>query len=575
MPDAMSYEAQPSQVHNSNFTAKGKLAKVCQRTWNAIPIVILLASFALFFIATALFPKCTDDFLYSYVWGKGSQRIEGISDILISQANHYMTWGGRFWTHCVVQYILMYDKAIFDILNLSCYAICTYYISRIMRPSFSLWRWCLVSISLWHFMPHTGSTMFWLTGSINYLWASCLNAVFLFLIYTGKKVPIIAMCALGIIAGNAHEGISAGILVTLSCLLLLRKRKRKTYILFIATYALGFLMNALAPGNYMRLEGADGIDSIDLFSTNILAKLYILIAVFVQYTISHHDLQLILLLLTISLVVAIYLLRINKKKAIIIFSFILGALASLTLNVMSGILYPRTMYGLFFISFIIVGIICSTVLRVRFHKRMAAILLVTLAYENAKAIPQAYASISNYKRAITYITEETLKEKNLIKYPEFLNEANEEYIEPWGINQDAIVNRPLAKYHGGVDFSVLKEDNYILVQNILKQIKNIKTNTILNLDNHYHVIRLNRLPTNVSAILPLQESSCRFAFVRKYIQTKPQKLWPFVICNGSDYYILWHTPKKSSTVTVTFSDGDILKLPLPDNGKGNDAATQD
>lgn len=556
-----------SYFSDNNVITNEDSGRIWKQVWKSIPFVIILLFFSFFYKVTSLFPKCSDDFLYSFVWGNGYQRVEGIADILTSQAKHYMTWGGRFWTHSVVQFILMYDKAIFNILNLVFYALCAYFISRIMRPAFSLWRWSLVSISLWYFMPAIGSTTFWLTGSINYLWASFLNVLFLYAVYTGKRIPSAAMCLLSIIAGNAHEGIAAGIVVILIGLLILRKRKRRQYLLFTAIYALGFLLNALAPGNYMRMANAPGIDSIGLFSMDYLAKMYISTKKLILLLVSQRNLQQIFLLLFIALVTAFRILRSNKRKAIIIIVFVLGALASLSLNVISGTIYPRAMYGLFLISFILFGILVSTILRVRYHKYIAAILLPALIFINTTAIPQAYAAISTLRQTIVDITEESLKGNSLIKYPETLDAVNGEYLELWGIGDNLMENRPLAKYHGGTDFSVLKEEKYTLVQNILEQIQNIQQNTITDLEDDYHVIRLTEAPTKVSVELPPKELPYRLTFVREYTQKQPRGPGWFVICSGSNYYILWKTPETDSKATITFFDENVLTLPLSDTKK--------
>ena len=167
--------------------------------------VLIILVLILFYYLTSLFPICSDDFSYSYVYG-GDGRVNGICDVFYSQVNHYKTVNGRFWTHSLVQGLLWCDKTVYDIVNVFVYALCTYMIAHVScsdnKEKFSLW--CLMVCSFWVLMPHPGSSMFWLTGSINYLWVSCINVLFFYVVFFMHVKWRYAFIPLGIIAGNAH-----------------------------------------------------------------------------------------------------------------------------------------------------------------------------------------------------------------------------------------------------------------------------------------------------------------------------------------------------------------------------------
>jgi len=83
-------------------------------------MVALIAVIVIFHTLSTIFPLCSDDFSYSYVCG-GEERVEGVVEIIRSQCHHYCVWGGRFFVHCIAQFFLMFDKAVFNIANTLCY----------------------------------------------------------------------------------------------------------------------------------------------------------------------------------------------------------------------------------------------------------------------------------------------------------------------------------------------------------------------------------------------------------------------------------------------------------------------
>lgn len=62
----------------------------------AVSFLLLMGIFLCLFVATREYPKCSDDFSYSYVCGAGNCRVSTISDIIASQIHHYTVWGGAF-----------------------------------------------------------------------------------------------------------------------------------------------------------------------------------------------------------------------------------------------------------------------------------------------------------------------------------------------------------------------------------------------------------------------------------------------------------------------------------------------
>ena len=74
--------------------------------------LILLAIFAQMLVLNAHTPLMMDDYDYSFSWSTG-ERIDGIADVLASQAAHYRLWGGRSVVHALAQLFLWLGKPVF------------------------------------------------------------------------------------------------------------------------------------------------------------------------------------------------------------------------------------------------------------------------------------------------------------------------------------------------------------------------------------------------------------------------------------------------------------------------------
>ena len=59
----------------------------------------------------------SDDLPYSLFY-RGEYRITHLSQIIANQESDYLTINGRFLVHCVVQFMLMFGKNLFAVVNL-------------------------------------------------------------------------------------------------------------------------------------------------------------------------------------------------------------------------------------------------------------------------------------------------------------------------------------------------------------------------------------------------------------------------------------------------------------------------
>ena len=523
---------------------------------HVLPYFLLASIFFLFLQATSLFPKCSDDFSYSYVCGNGGVRVENISDIISSQIHHYLTWGGRFWTHCVVQYLLMYDKWVFNLANVLVYALSTYFISRIGKETFHPWYWLLSASTFWCIMPATGCTMFWLTGSVNYLWSSCLNVIFLYVICSTRHKPHILMLPLSILAGNAHEGISAGVAVASMILLTIHRQHRGMFVLMAACYVAGCLSNIFAPGNSVRLETLSNGEA-GIFLHDISAKLYLNAKSLIQQIRIVNDIGIFIsiCMFSASILAFFRLLFINKRNAIITGALIAGALSSVFLNLYTGTIYPRALFGFCFISYILFLISLSFVLPAKGIKIVCIPLLVLILTLNAYELPKAAHAVQAMKEQVEKTRSEAQKGNQLISATENYENADSRYMEQWGLGVNIIHNRPLSKYYGGVEFTILNKTQKIFIEKNLPALKDLPAGQISNFADNYHALKISYSPARVNISLPPKELPYRLSFVREYVKRCPRTLSPMVIAYHENYFIVWQTEEKACRVSIKSQNG--------------------
>lgn len=248
-------------------------------TWQ----IIFAAFLAIFFLRNLLMPIVADDYSYMFIWdgaGQGNllnsidpnrlQPVESFADILISQWQHYFTWGGRTVAHILAQFFVWQGKIFFDFANVFVFAALVLLLFKVgtslplreMNKSYLL----LILAGIYFCTPSQIITTIWLTGTCNYLWMSTLEILFLLpfaMTYrhqplTSKShILIPAMALLGLLAGWSIEpGAAVTIFITFLFVVHFHKEKNlqswmKVGFIFLL---IGFVILILAPGNLHRAE---------------------------------------------------------------------------------------------------------------------------------------------------------------------------------------------------------------------------------------------------------------------------------------------------------------------------------
>ena len=270
--------------------------------------MILLTLVGLFLIRNLLFPMVADDYAYAFIWdpehggnlmdGIGERvRIASVSDIFVSQWEHYFNWGGRTISMLFIQFFAWQGKIWFDLCNTVVFlllGLVIYWIAtgRVASPARhkGCFLWGLLGLQF-GVMDYV-STMLWMTGACVYLWTGLWECAFLLpyaLAYLradfrqgSSRLRVCLMAAAGLFAGWSEEGGSVAALFLLAMFLLSARREgrlRPWMTSGAGFFLVGFALLLLCPGSIMRekfmLEydpeyvlPADKLWSVEMFLDN-------------------------------------------------------------------------------------------------------------------------------------------------------------------------------------------------------------------------------------------------------------------------------------------------------------------
>ena len=303
-----------------------------------------------------LTPLLADD--YSYGLNLNEKRIASIMDIFDYQVWHYFNWGGRTVAHTLAQILLVFPKAVFNILNSFIYTALIYLIY--LHGCFNKdnednsYMLLLIHFILWFIIPVFGQSFIWLVGSCNYLWTTVIILYFLWLYrrntLSEKWYNLLFMFILGLLAGWTNENTSAGLIIILVFSLIINKVETKKFELsktrlfgIIGTLA-GFIIMICAPGNYIR-------------SAEFKDDTFIIIKIIKRTLDITNNLENIILPLLIVIIILISLKIYHKKKIEKeTYTFILGGFAAIYAMVLSPTFPGRAWTGaiIFFVIAIVI-----------------------------------------------------------------------------------------------------------------------------------------------------------------------------------------------------------------------------
>ena len=348
-----------------------RIKNISSKTWLK---VALISIFLMMLVLNLLTPLIADDYSYSFIWNT-ENRIKNIYDVIVSQASHYMTWGGRSIAHFIAQVFLMMPKFIFSICNSFVYTFIIYLIYKLSKGKNKDDKPYLVlgiHFIIYFLTPVFGQNCLWLIGSCNYIWTTCFMLLLIsnFVLKSDEKdskLRIIGMLLLGILAGWTNENTAFGTIVILITTLIINKiNKEKIFkwkISGLIGAIIGFIIMIAAPGNYAR-------------STNFVDNDFIIIKWLKRFIECTKGLGNYCWIFIIALIVLLTIYIYNHKKINkYVYAFVLGAIFSVYPMILSPEFPERSWFGViiffticylfisitmfdcivFFISFISIG----------------------------------------------------------------------------------------------------------------------------------------------------------------------------------------------------------------------------
>ncbi len=226
-----------------------------------------------------------DDLWYATNLATG-EPLKSVSDVFEGQLWHYLNWGGRSVTHTLLQFIIMGGELFADILNIIVTVLLSYVCTLFIKKENRLKAMCLVSVLLISFNPNIQYSMFWQSGSVNYLystiWILCFMFPYLRTLHAEEAPPLkgisLWIVPLGLITGwsNENMGPASFCLAVMTILWLYKNNKSriKPWMFLGAAFSLiGSAACILAPGNFVRSEFVAETSFVQTVADRILSMM--------------------------------------------------------------------------------------------------------------------------------------------------------------------------------------------------------------------------------------------------------------------------------------------------------------
>ena len=248
-------------------------------TKNLIAFLLIAVTLALVFLTNRAVVFMMDDLWYSTVLSDETP-ITGLSDIFHAQVWHYFNWGGRSMTHTILQLTLLAGETAADILNTVVTLILSWVVfaisldfAEIEKKDVPLWEklvfLSLIVGALHGFNANWELSMYWQSGSANYLYVTVFIMLFVFMymreLSDTEPKPLkgaaVFMIPLSVLAGWSNENMGpTAWLISVFTIVRLKKKKRTVHPWMIegsVLCLLGSIACIAAPGNFVRSDTAE------------------------------------------------------------------------------------------------------------------------------------------------------------------------------------------------------------------------------------------------------------------------------------------------------------------------------
>lgn len=453
-------------INTDEKLSQDKIAK-------AIFFLLVLLFGGLILLLNLVYPLYADDWGYHFMTGSElTRRITSISDIFVSQYNHYFLHGGRSVVHIIGEFLLLVKGRWTDILNSLAYisfVLVIYKISNI-KEAVNASLFFLINIMIWFFQPAFGQTILWITGSANYLWGTLIIILYLYMYCKAflsmdskdSMLRTLGMFLFGIIAGWTNENTAFGMIVFIGLILLYKKIQKEDIkvwmIVGLIGSIIGYILMISAPGNYVRYDEVVSDDTQGMSISFYLNRCMPVIFDFFKNA-------LMLVMIYLLLLVTYLKFEKNRNNKVIVLSiiFCLAAVAADVVMIASPEFPPRVWFGIITFFIIAIGILYANITTKSLYiSAVKTILIVFSLIYFGLSYQRGYKDVSK-------INDVFKKREQIIN--EQADKANFEFVSKETISpQTALpmidevpsdsthwINMFYLRYHGIKSFSIEKE----------------------------------------------------------------------------------------------------------------------
>lgn len=338
---------------------------------NIIFGIILVLVFFLIFLLNNKTLFVSDDYIYHYVFDsripiKSTRRVKTLVDVVKSMKSHYYLWGGRIVCHFFLQIVFIFGKTVFNIFNSLMFLIFGYLIYKHVNTEKKVKPLLLAIIyaMIFVFVPQPGSTIFWKSGSANYLWASNIMLGFTLIYkkyYDNDNIKdnflnMFLLLIYGLIVGCLNENSGCALIISEILYIIYFKLKNKEipkwFITGLVGTITGYIILLIAPGNFVRADVM--YEKVDYSIPSLFKNFLILTRLTSDY----------IKTIIYILIVSIFLYKKNRSKNIkeiflnnfLQINYILFSLASIYSLIISPAYPERCWFFAFIFILITIGI---------------------------------------------------------------------------------------------------------------------------------------------------------------------------------------------------------------------------
>lgn len=237
---------------------------------NKCSIILLLLTFVVLVFTHYNTYLANDDLAYLYLF-RGGSRVTTIIDVIRNQLSDYIYINGRLFVHMVLQAVLIFDKNLWAIVNplmIIISVLLIVKIARVKENKINEFTSILIALVLYFSLFKFKSIIYWVAGSVNYVWVFVLLLLFIYLIYkySFNKHKLLNMLFILILCGIHECTMVFTIIFVLGNMVIdiyKNKKFNKIYLLYIMCF-LSSLILFLSPANQARLVSDPEFSSLSL-----------------------------------------------------------------------------------------------------------------------------------------------------------------------------------------------------------------------------------------------------------------------------------------------------------------------